>query len=78
MSEVINRQLLASLAIVAALALVGAIAAQVLVVQEAFAQAKKQGCHPSKGGSSGPSPSFFNSGGKDDKGPGTCAKLGPD
>ena len=43
MSEVMNRQLLASLAIVAALALVGVVAAQVLVVQEAFADAKKTG-----------------------------------
>ena len=37
-----RQQLLASLAIVAALALVGAVAAQVLVVQEAFADAKRQ------------------------------------
>ena len=44
MSEVMNRQLLASLAIVAALALVGVVAVQVLAVQEAFAQ--PTGCHP--------------------------------
>ena len=76
MSEVMNRQLLASLAIVAALALVGAVAAQVLVVQEAFADAKKQGCHPSKGGNQGPNPAFKNSGGPDEKGPGPCFKQG--
>jgi hypothetical protein len=76
MSEVMNRQqLLASLAIVAALALVGVVAAQVLVVQEAFADAKKQGCHPSKGGP-GPGPAFKNSGGPDEKGPGPCFKPG--
>ncbi len=78
MSEVMNRQqLLASLAIVAALALVGAVAAQLLVVQEAFADAKKTGCHPGKqSGQPGPGPAFFNSGGKDEKGPGPCFKQG--
>ena len=77
MSEVMNRQLLASLAIVAALALVGAIAAQVLVVQEAFADAKKTGCHPGKqSGQPGPEPSFKNSGGPNEKGPGPCFKQG--
>jgi hypothetical protein len=76
MSEVMNRQVLASLAIVAALALVGAVAAQVLVVQEAFADAKKQGCHPSKGGNQGPNSAFKNSGGPDEKGPGPCFKQG--
>ena len=44
MSEVMNRQqLVAALAIVAALALVGVVAAHVLVVQEAFADATKTG-----------------------------------
>jgi len=76
MSEVMNKQLLASLAIVAALALVAVVAVQVLTVQEAFADQKKTGCHPSK--TQGPNPSFFNSGGPDDKGPGKCAKIGPD
>jgi hypothetical protein len=78
MSEVMNKQLLlASLAIVAALALVGVVAVQVLGVQEAFADAKKTGCHPGKqSGNPGPEPSFFNSGGPDDKGPGKCAKIG--
>ncbi len=48
MSEVINKQLLTSLAIVAALALVGVVAVQVLAVQEAFAAPKGGGCHPGK------------------------------
>ena len=43
MSEVMNKQLLASLAIVAALALVGVAAVQVLEIQEAFAD-KPRGC----------------------------------
>jgi hypothetical protein len=64
MSEVMNRQLLASLAFVAALALVGVVAVQVLEVQEAFAD-----CKP--GGNA-----FKKSGGPDDKGPGPCFKPG--
>ncbi len=48
MSEVMNKQLLASLAIVAALALVGVVAVQFLEIQEAFAD-KPRGCHPSQG-----------------------------
>jgi hypothetical protein len=45
MSEVMNKQLLASLAIVAALALVGVVAVQILTVQEAFAD-PPNGCKP--------------------------------
>ena len=44
MSEDMDTKLLASLAIVAALALVGVVAVQVLAVQEAFAQ--PTGCKP--------------------------------
>ena len=55
MSEVINKQLLASLAIVAALALVGVVAVQILVVQEAFAQ--PTGCKPGHSDGGG----FFSS-----------------
>ena len=76
MSEVMNRQLLASLAIVAALALVGVVGVQVLVIQEAFAVAPNGldqivyvGCKP--GGNA-----FKTSGGPDDKGPGPCFKPG--
>ena len=68
MSEVMNKQLLASLAIVAALALVGVVAVQVLVVQEAFAD-KPHGCKPG-------SDAFKKSGGPDDKGPGPCFHNG--
>jgi hypothetical protein len=61
MSEQTNtKKLLASLAIVAALALVGAVVAavvEILVVQEAFAA----GCSPGQSGSGG---AFFNSGKK--------------
>jgi hypothetical protein len=64
MSEVMNKQLLASLAIVAALALVGVVAVQVLVVQEAFAD-----CPPGK-------TAFKNSGGPNERGPGPCFKPG--
>lgn len=69
MSEVMNKQLLASLAIVAALALVGVVAVQVLEVQEAFAD-KPNGCKPG-------SNAFFTSGGPDDNGPGPCFHTGP-
>jgi hypothetical protein len=68
MSEVMNKQLLASLAIVAALALVGVVAVQVLAVQEAFAD-KPKGCDPGSNG-------FFSSGGPDEKGPGPCFHNG--
>jgi hypothetical protein len=67
MSEVMNtKRLLASVAIVAALALVGVVAVaaiEVLVVQEAFAA----GCPP---GHSGNGNAFFNSDKK-------CHKPGP-
>ncbi len=51
-----TKKLLASLAIVAALALVGVVAVQVLVVQEAFAA----GCPPGRSGPGEGEP-FFNS-----------------
>jgi hypothetical protein len=72
MSDVMNRQLLASLAIVAALALVGAIAAQVLAVQEAFAAPKGGGCHPGK--TQGPNQGWESS--SKDPGPGKCFHPG--
>ena len=56
MSEIVNTKLLASLAIVVALALVGVVAVQALLIQEAFAQPK--GCSPGK---SGPGQGFFSS-----------------
>ena len=57
MSEDVNtKKLLASLAIVAALALVGAVAVQTLAVQEAFAD-KPHGCKPGHSGGEG----FFSS-----------------
>jgi hypothetical protein len=56
MSEYLNTKLLASLAIVAALALVGVVAVQTILVQEAFAQ--PTGCSPGK---SGPGQGFFSS-----------------
>jgi hypothetical protein len=58
MSEGMNRQeLLTSLAIVAALALVGVVAVQVFEIQEAFAD-KPRGCTP---GNSGPGQGWFAS-----------------
>jgi hypothetical protein len=53
MSEGMNRQeLLTSLAIVAALALVGVVAVQVVEIQEAFAD-KPHGCKPGHSGGEG-------------------------
>jgi hypothetical protein len=51
-----TKKLLASLAVVAALALVGAVSVQVLEVQEAFAD-KPRGCKPGHSGGEG----FFSS-----------------